>query len=106
MLDSRLLPRHQIALFAAVMVISLGIFLIGSRAFAQNRVDLEDLNIKGELLNDNRLRLSSRDPHKITDRVNYRTNFRKEITDSLEIAWPEGEGAGTTAAEAAKGDDE
>lgn len=55
---------------------------------AQNRVDLEDMNIKGELLNDNRLRMSSRDPQKMRDRVYYRTDFRKEITDSLEVTWP------------------
>ena len=70
----------------------------GARAaHAQNRVDLDDLNIKGELLNDNRLRLSSRDKHQIADRVSYRTNFRREIIDALEIAWPER----TPAAEAA-----
>ena len=57
-------------------------------ARAQNRVDLDDLNIKGELLNDNRLRLSARDPHKMAERVTYRENFRPEITDHLEVAWP------------------
>jgi hypothetical protein len=63
--------------------------LVSVRAQAQRRVDLEDMNIKGELLNDNRLRMSSRDPHKITDRVHYRTDFRKEITDGLEVNWPD-----------------
>jgi len=58
-------------------------------ANAQNRVDLDDMAIKGELLNDNRLRLSSRDKYKITDRVTYRTNFRREITDRIDIIWPE-----------------
>jgi hypothetical protein len=70
--------------FVIIMILAFSTF-----AFAQNRVDLDDLNIKGELLNDNRLRLSARDPHRITDRVSYRTNFRKEITDGLEINWPE-----------------
>lgn len=65
-----------------------------SSARAQNRVDLDDLNIKGELLNDNRLRMSTRDPHKLADRVSYRTNFRKEITDGLEIPWPDQQSAG------------
>lgn len=74
------------------------------KAAAQNRVDLEDITIKGELMNDNRLRLSARDPHKISDRVNYRTNFRKEITDSLEIAWPESENA--SGSDTAKGEGE
>ena len=57
-------------------------------ARSENRIDLEDLNIKGELLNDNRLRLSSRDQHQIRDRIAYRNDFRKEITDTLEVNWP------------------
>jgi hypothetical protein len=52
-------------------------------------VDLDDMTIKGELLNDNRMRLSNRVQHQITDRVSYRTNFRREITDGLEVTWPE-----------------
>ena len=69
----------------------LAAFLATPLAFAQNRVDLDDLNIKGELLNDNRMRLSARDQHQISDRVSYRTNYRREITDGLEINWPEAE---------------
>ena len=59
------------------------------QARAQNRVDLDDLSIKGELLNDNRLRLSARDPHKMAERVTYRENFRPEIIDALEVPWPD-----------------
>lgn len=65
------------------------ILIYSSAGFAQNRVDLDDLNIKGELLNDNRMRLSARDPHKMAERVTYRENFRPEIIDGLEVAWPE-----------------
>ena len=81
-------------------------FVIATAAVvhAQNRVDLEDLNIKGELLNDNRLRLSARDQHKITDRVSYRTNFRKEISDGLEIQWPDSDANRKTANEDAGGE--
>ena len=57
--------------------------------FAQNRVDLDDLNIKGDLKNDDRLRLTARERHKLVDRVTYRYGFRKEITDRLEVEWPE-----------------
>lgn len=70
----------SIALFAPVSI---------DTANAQNRVELDDMSIKGELLNDNRLRLSSRDKYQITDRVTYRTNFRREITDRIDIVWPE-----------------
>ena len=74
-----------LALVLGAIVVSVN----SGTAFAQNRIDLDDLQIKGELLNDNRLRLSARDQYQITDRVTYRKNFRKEISDGLEIAWPE-----------------
>lgn len=70
-------------------LVFVSILLFVSASSAQNRVDLDDLNIKGELLNDNRLRMSARDPHKMAERVTYRVNFRPEIIDGLEIAWPE-----------------
>ncbi len=95
MLDIRSNNQQRFALAGAVLFWSAKISLIvsilalSSASFAQNRVDLDDLNIKGELLNDNRLRLSARDPHKMAERVNYRENFRPEIIDGLEIQWPE-----------------
>lgn len=80
-------------ILAAVAVVFVASVLAPSIARAGNRVDLDDLNIKGELLNDNRLRMSSREQHKITDRVSYRSGFRKEITDGLEVNWPADETA-------------
>ena len=73
----------------AVGFLFLALVFTSAIAHAQNRVDLDDLNIKGELLNDNRLRLSARDPHKMAERVTYRENFRPEIDDHLEVPWPE-----------------
>jgi hypothetical protein len=88
MLDSR--SHIQQVLCLTVCLTGFVSFLIYSSAsFAQNRVDLDDLNIKGELLNDNRMRLSARDPHKMAERVTYRENFRPEIIDALEVTWPE-----------------
>ena len=95
MLDMRSNNQQKLVRFSAVLVWSVAISSIvsilaySSASFAQNRVDLDDLNIKGELLNDNRLRLSARDPHKMAERVTYRENFRPEIIDGLEIPWPE-----------------
>lgn len=86
---------RQFRLGSLVVGVSVGlativsILIYSSASFAQNRVDLDDLNIKGELLNDNRLRLSARDPHKMAERVSYRENFRPEIIDGLEVAWPD-----------------
>jgi len=93
----RIVPWVSLGRTLKIVLLQLLFQLIGLTAQAQNRVDLDDLAIKGELLNDNRLRISSRESHKITDRVSYRNNFRKEITDSLEIAWPKQESVhGTT----------
>jgi hypothetical protein len=87
----------------AALLLAILLPLISLTAQAQNRVYLDDLSIKGELLNDNRLRISSRESHKITDRVSYRNNFRKEITDSLEIAWPAATAAQSTTEDDAGG---
>jgi hypothetical protein len=58
---------------------------------AQTRVDLEDLSVKGELLNDNRMRMSSRESASIQDRVKYRKNFRPEIIDGSDVRVPASE---------------
>ncbi len=63
----------------------------GSVARGQSRVDLEDLSVKGEILNDNRLRMSSRETTRIQDRVKYRKNFRPEIIDGSDIRVPASE---------------
>lgn len=81
------LSKARLIIAATGLTLTLG--LMSLSAHAQNRVDLDDMNVKGELLNDNRLRLSNRDKHQIRDRVSYRTNFRPEITDGLDVQWPE-----------------
>lgn len=91
MLSNRPDTQHtqfKAPLWVGVVVGFVSILFYVSASSAQNRVDLDDLNIKGELLNDNRLRMSARDPHKMAERVTYRANFRPEIIDGLEIAWP------------------
>jgi hypothetical protein len=79
-------------LFVPLLVISSALILIyASDAISQARVDLEDLSVKGELLNDNRMRMSSREATRIQDRVKYRKNFRPEITDGIDIRLPASE---------------
>jgi hypothetical protein len=58
-------------------------------AVAQNRVDLDDLNIKGELLSDNRLRLNQREGTELAVRIRFQQNFRPEITQALTTVWPD-----------------
>jgi hypothetical protein len=62
-----------------------------STASAQSRVDLEDLDVKGELLNDNRLRMTARDSVDVGDRIHYRKDFRPEIVDGLDLRIPASE---------------
>ena len=78
---------------AAMLVCAVFIFasLSSESASAQARVDLEDLSVKGELLNDNRLRMSSREATRIQDRVKYRKNFRPEIIDGSDVRVPAAE---------------
>lgn len=80
--------RSQIEIFAFLCLLSLA---SGDFAWAQNRVDLEDMDVKGELLNENRLNLYARDPYQQADRATYRENFRPEVIDGLEKAWPQAE---------------
>lgn len=67
------------------------ILLFSEYSNSQARVDLEDLNVKGELLNDNRMRMSSRESTRIQDRVKYRKNFRPEIIDGIDLRLPAAE---------------
>lgn len=92
--SGRQLRKHQIfgdAFHLSILLLSIfGYCLVSPLdARAQNHIDLDDLKIKGEVLNDNRMRLSSRHSSQMEDRISYRTNFRDEIVDGLEIAWPE-----------------
>lgn len=57
--------------------------LITTPAFAQQKMDLDDVSIKGELHGDERLRLLARDRNHIKNYVQYRTSFRNEIIEGL-----------------------
>lgn len=64
---------------------SLVLLLLAPYALAQNRgrVDLEDIQIQGELLSDDRIRLLSREKNSLADEIKVRTDFRSEILESL-----------------------
>ncbi len=46
-------------------------------------MDLEDITIKGELHNDDRLRMLARERNRLRNYVKYRTNFRPEMVQGL-----------------------
>ncbi len=89
-LISRLRFSRSRNTLACVVATALSL-LTSSTGHTQARVDLEDLSVKGELLNDNRLRMSSRESTRIQDRVKYRKNFRSEILDGADVRVPASE---------------
>jgi hypothetical protein len=96
-LNKRLKSRRSSAIMktaakVAVMLIVMTLLIAKPvTASAQARVDLEDLSVKGELLNDNRMRMTSRESASIQDRVKYRKNFRSEIIDGSDVRVPAAE---------------
>jgi hypothetical protein len=46
-------------------------------------MDLDDITIKGELHNDDRLKLLARQKNELKNYVKYRTNYRKEMVEGL-----------------------
>lgn len=90
------LTEFVIASTCRVAVSALTMAFVMPAAEAQNRVDLEDLSVKGELLNDNRMRMTSREATRMQDRVHYRKNFRPEIIEEQELRMPAEEPANTS----------
>lgn len=68
---------------SSITITLMGLLLNGLSAFSQNRMDLDDLEIKGELLGDNRLQMLNREKNELKNFVEFRTNFRKEIVQGL-----------------------
>lgn len=57
--------------------------LAGHPVLAQSKMDLDDITIKGELHNDDRLKLLARQKNELKNYVKYRTNYRKEMVEGL-----------------------
>ena len=60
----------------AAMVLSLNVQ-------AQKKMDLDDLSIKGELHNDDRLKIIAREKNRLKNYVKYRTDFKAEMIEGL-----------------------
>lgn len=59
------------------------LLLFALSAHAQKKMDLDDLSIKGELHNDDRLKLIAREKNRLKNYVKYRTDFKAEIIEGL-----------------------
>jgi hypothetical protein len=73
----------------SLLMIVLGILMLAIYFFniesshAANRLDLDDINVKGELINDDRLVILARDKNELRNYVKFRTNFRSEMVEEL-----------------------
>lgn len=67
------------ALFLAFLIV----FHQRNLAFAKARLDLDDVAIKGELRNDDRMVLISRDRNNLKNYVKFRKNYRREMVEEL-----------------------
>ena len=56
------------------------------QAQIRNRLDLDDLMIKGELRNDDRFMILSREKNEMKNYVKFRTNYREEMLQELPAA--------------------
>lgn len=72
-----------------ILVVILGLAL-SSVAFAQSksRIDLDDMMIKGELHNDDRLMIMSRQQNELKNYVKFRTSFKEEMLQELPVPHP------------------
>ncbi|MCB0367169.1 MAG: hypothetical protein H6624_04535 [Bdellovibrionaceae bacterium] len=59
------------------------VVLTSGLAMGQAKLDLDDITIKGELHNDDRLKMLARQKNELKNYVKYRTNYRKEIVEGI-----------------------
>lgn len=69
-------------------LIIIATLLTSISAYSQKKIDLDDLDIKGDLMGDNRLQMINREKNNLKNYVEYRTNFRKEIVEELTRPYP------------------
>ena len=65
------------------LFVVLGLISFPTPSWAGPKMDLDDITIKGELHNDDRLKLFTRHKNPLKNHVKYRTRYRKEIVEGL-----------------------
>lgn len=75
--------KYYSVLIILLSLLFLSIYFSSETVHAQKRLDLDDLEVKGELLNDDRLNILARDRNELRNYVKFRTNFRSEIVEEL-----------------------
>ncbi|MEO0335221.1 MAG: hypothetical protein AAF202_02435 [Pseudomonadota bacterium] len=74
--------------FSVIATFLILLSAMGQGALCQQQMDLDDLEIKGELLGDNRIQMINREKNKLKNFVEFRTDYRNEITEGLIIPTP------------------
>lgn len=81
------MSRKKLSKIYTLIVILVGFLILAvykiNPALAQNRLDLDDIDVKGELINDDRLVILSREKNELQNYVKFRTNFRSEVAEEL-----------------------
>lgn len=70
-------------IYIFILINLLASSLAPSLAFAQKKMDLDDLTIKGELHGDDRLNILARERHTLKNYVKFRANYRAEMVEEL-----------------------
>ena len=72
-----------------ILLICLMLFIaFHADAQSKKKLDLEDLTIKGELLNDGRLNILGRERMSLENYVKFRTNYRQVMVQALPTPAP------------------
>jgi len=69
--------------FIISLIFILGMFSVQARAQEKKRMDLDDLMIKGEIHNDDRLMILARQKNEMKNYVKFRTSYKEEILQEL-----------------------
>lgn len=87
--DTQLNATSQVLKRAGRTLLML-MLLSNTRALAQSKspgakVDLDDVQIKGELLSDDRINMLARKKNSLNDKIPLRTSFRQDILEELPV---------------------
>jgi len=66
-----------------ILVIVLGCYSSQALSQEKKRLDLDDLMVKGEIHNDDRLMILARQKNEMKNYVKFRTSFKEEILQEL-----------------------
>ena len=76
---------YPVIVIVAAIVLALMFLMEPKKAHAQKKLDLDDLSIKGELHNDDRMNMLARERNELKNYVKFRKSYKAEIVEELPI---------------------